>query len=1377
MKTRHLIPTLLVLGAALMAATMASATVFVDPTAPGSQDGSSWVNAFHTLQPAINASAAGGGDVWVAGGPAGSPIVYGENRAESWGNPASVTGSLVMKDNVAMYGGFEGYRSGAGKQETALNQRALALNVAVISGATSRGGSAAYHVVVFGRNGMPTFGATLDGFTITGGNAAGVSGDYHTWRGGGIYNWGSQPNIQNCVIIGNTAAVSGGGIANETGAGQEANASIANCVVVNNTAGRAADDYLAGNPVPVRGGGGIFNDMATPNLWHVTVLSNAIGNPAYTTFGAASGGVYTWDHNLALVSSIVWSNGTSGQLDQPAGGSSVYAISYSDVEGGAPGTGNINVNPNLAGDYSPNAGSPVINTAQPGLNPPVDCRLVTRPVGAVADMGAAEFTANGPNAVCKAYTVVLDGSGAGSLTAADINNGSTAEAGILSLAAGQTSFDCGDLGANTVSLTVTDMLGRTASCDAAVTVEDNEDPVITVCATDQSIDMDAACAALVPDFTAGVTATDNCGATISQSPVAGGAAVLGDTTITITATDAAGNTDTCTATLTVNDVTDPVINACAPDQVIGSDVNCQAQVPDFTATIDAVDTCDATPTVTQSPVAGTVVGLGDTTVTITVADDAGNSATCDATLTVNATPPAAPALAAISPDTGASATDFITSGTDFQLLGTCPVGVVLNVRLGLAPGVYIQNYDDIPTAGGNFLIPLNGVAPFTYYMQFQSENACGTQGAWSTEYSVTIDTAVPTITECAPAQTVEADDVTCLGTIPDLTGGVVATDNVPGTLTVTQSPLAGSTAAIGDTTVTLTVADVAGNTATCDTIVTVADTPPAAPALVAMNPDTGASPTDFITNATTFQLLGTCPADVTLNAQIGLAPGVYIQNYSDLPTVGGQFLIPLNGVAPFTYYMHFQVKNNCGTLSDWSTEYAVTVDTTLPTIDTCAADQTVAADATCTEGIVPDFTAGVVATDNVPGTLTVAQSPLAGTTAPLGDTTVTITVTDVAGNEATCTATLTVADQTGPVFSVCAADQQLVPGPGCTGIVPDMQAEPVAADACGGNVVITQSPAPGTSFTGAVTVTFTAEDERGNTSTCEATVSLVDTEDPVAVCQDITIGLSDGVLEGSDIDGGSTDNCIVDELLVDGVESITYTCADLGDHTVTLTVLDANGNSATCTATVTVEDDVEPVVTLVGDAAVVLDNGDTYTELGATAEDNCDGTLTPVTGGDTVNDRVPGVYTVTYTATDADGNVGTATRTVTVQRVACALVVEAVASEVSALPEETVTLEVALGAANCAIGDVHYAWKKDDGSKALVDVPGSADAPTLVFPSVAVSDSGVYQCEVSDDMYAVLSPEITLTVDPGVPAAGIAGLGLAALAAALTGARALRRRK
>ncbi|MEY8867889.1 hypothetical protein AB9K24_00150, partial [Meridianimaribacter flavus] len=73
-----------------------------------------------------------------------------------------------------------------------------------------------------------------------------------------------------------------------------------------------------------------------------------------------------------------------------------------------------------------------------------------------------------PTAVCQNATVVLDASGNGSITTSDIDNGSNDACGIASMSLDQTSFDCSNVGANTVTLTVTDNNGNVSTCSATV---------------------------------------------------------------------------------------------------------------------------------------------------------------------------------------------------------------------------------------------------------------------------------------------------------------------------------------------------------------------------------------------------------------------------------------------------------------------------------------------------------------------------------------------------------------------------------------------------------------------------------------------------------------------------------------------------------------------------------------------------------------------------------------------------------------------------------------------------------------------------------------------------------------------------------------------
>ncbi len=108
-----------------------------------------------------------------------------------------------------------------------------------------------------------------------------------------------------------------------------------------------------------------------------------------------------------------------------------------------------------------------------------------------------------------------------------------------------------------------------------------------------------------------------------------------------------------------------------------------------------------------------------------------------------------------------------------------------------------------------------------------------------------------------------------------------------------------------------------------------------------------------------------------------------------------------------------------------------------------------------------------------------------------------------------------------------------------------------------------------------VTLTVTSAD--GITATCTAvvTVNVIDTEAPVAVCQDIFVELNGDSVEitGEQLDGGSTDNCAIVAFTAD---QTSFT--ELGAFPVTLTVTDAAGLTDSCEATVTVAEGAMIVV-------------------------------------------------------------------------------------------------------------------------------------------------------------------------------------------------------
>jgi hypothetical protein len=100
--------------------------------------------------------------------------------------------------------------------------------------------------------------------------------------------------------------------------------------------------------------------------------------------------------------------------------------------------------------------------------------------------------------------------------------------------------------------------------------------------------------------------------------------------------------------------------------------------------------------------------------------------------------------------------------------------------------------------------------------------------------------------------------------------------------------------------------------------------------------------------------------------------------------------------------------------------------------------------------------------------------------------------------------------------------------------------------------------------------------------------------------------------------------------------------------TRTFTATDAASNSSSAVQTITVTDGIAPTIALNGANPQFVECHTSYTELGATANDNCGNFAATPSGS--VNVDVPGDYTITYNATDPAGNPAAAvTRTVTVR--------------------------------------------------------------------------------------------------------------------------------
>ncbi|WP_237152283.1 RCC1 domain-containing protein [Oryzibacter oryziterrae] len=265
------------------------------------------------------------------------------------------------------------------------------------------------------------------------------------------------------------------------------------------------------------------------------------------------------------------------------------------------------------------------------------------------------------------------------------------------------------------------------------------------------------------------------------------------------------------------------------------------------------------------------------------------------------------------------------------------------------------------------------------------------------------------------------------------------------------------------------------------------------------------------------------------------------------------------------------------------------------------------------------------------------------------------TATHAASTSATIV--LTVKDTVPPTLSV-PSDITVSTDAGLATAVVNFAAA-TASDDVDGPLTPTQTAglASGSAFpVGFTTVTFSATDAAGNQASASFKVKVVDQEAPVVtVPSDITVsaepGLSNAVVNFAA--ATATDN-------VDGSVTPTQTAGlasgssfPVGKTTVTFKATDAAGNEGVKSFHVTVVDNEAPVVNVPADITALTNEGESTALVSygaATATDNVDGALTPVrTAGLASGSAFPvGKTTVTFTATDAAGNSGSASFTVTV---------------------------------------------------------------------------------------------------------------------------------
>jgi hypothetical protein len=672
---------------------------------------------------------------------------------------------------------------------------------------------------------------------------------------------------------------------------------------------------------------------------------------------------------------------------------------------------------------------------------------------------------------------------------------------------------------------------------------------------------------------------------------------MGTQTVTVTGTNSK-TTSTCTATVTVQDNRPPDVTCKPASLTLNAAGNASITYLDILQS--AVDNCSGVTIVSVAPNTFNCSQIGANNTTLTVKDSHGNTSTCTSVVTVSDNIP--PTVVCKNATVGLNASGIANLSTS---------------------AVFQSGSDNCGTVNQVFVSP----SLFT----------CNDLGAHSVTLAVNdghgnnafCNATVTIVDNLAPSVVCKNATVSlnAAGSGSITTGEVFqsGSDNCGSVNQVSVSPNTFTCANLGANAVTFTANDGHGNTGTCSATVTVVDN--MAPSVVCKNATVNltAAGTASVSTGAVFQSGSDNCGSVN---QVSVAPAAFT-----CANLGNNNVI-------------LTVNDGHGNSATCSAVVTV-VDNLAPTV-TCKNVTTFLNAAGTASIVLADvYQSG---TDNCGTVNQVSVSPNSFTCANYGTNTVVFTANDGHGNIGTCSATVTVADAIAPTV-VCKNATIGLSASG-TATVSTAMVFQSGSDNCGTvNQVSVTPSAFNCSNLGNNVVTLVVNDSHGNTAQCSAIVTVTDPVPPVAKCKNATanLGLNGTVtLQAVSIDNGSSDNCTFGLT----VTPSTFTCASLGSNSVTLRVLDAGNNLATCTAIVTVKDITKPTA-LCKNPTILLDNTGqatiTTAQIDNGSTDNCSVAGKTIDNNQfSCSDLGTSRYVI-LTVTDGSGNTSTCISTVTVK--------------------------------------------------------------------------------------------------------------------------------
>jgi gliding motility-associated-like protein len=599
-----------------------------------------------------------------------------------------------------------------------------------------------------------------------------------------------------------------------------------------------------------------------------------------------------------------------------------------------------------------------------------------------------------------------------------------------------------------VTILVEDLAGNSSSCTFEITTFDNTAPTVTCPTIAAPLELNANCQAAIPDLSSGVTWSDNCTTdpllmVFAQSPPSGTLISTGQA-VEYTVTDPSGNVGSCSTTINLVDNISPVLT-CPSDLTEPLNSSCVTLLNDYTSLVSVEENCFFNQQVllTQSPAVGTSIDT-PTLLTITGEDEAGNQSTC--TFTVTPIDNSAPII-------------------------NCPLSYSISTNIdciSFMPDVtsLVSTFDNC-TAPNDLVItqmPLTGSSLPLGITQVVVEVAdqVGNMATCSFEISVE-DLTAPDIT-CTGNVTVTIDDQ-CQGVIGNYSSNLVASDNCTATslLVVSQSPIEGTIIST-NTQIEFTVIDEAGVQSTCNFFAVIEDL--TEPEVICPN-----SVSVTINSSCQYTVPDILPEVTGTDNCSAFSVMTLTQNpvFGSLESGLTAVLITLQDEAGN--------QGTCITL-------LIPDDNEAPII-TCPSPVPVNNGSNCTY-VLPNFSSTTLVLDNC-SNFVIEQQPPTGTVIQMGTHMIEMTVSDVAGNMASCSFELVVTENVIPTITcptnITSCDPNVV------------YLDPLFNDNC--EVTLTQTDNTGLSSGSLFPVGFTLQsfavtDLSGNSSSCSFVVEVLD---------------------------------------------------------------------------------------------------------------------------------------------------------------------------------------------------------------------------------------------------------------------------------------------